>query len=293
MKTIFEAAQAYVCFTHGKNADDEFDPYLDNIRKGARSFSFHLLLALAARGLKREEFRWFARQTEVLVFHFVFLKSPTRELEPKLAEWAKELRSIAAHSVGQHERLCDFVRVKYLPEVDARKNEFTRKLTTLTQDQLQQYQLRYLLAKITQYAELARSGDKVPDALDNYWKKSQIEHILPARPALDQRTRFEDLNPGASYEDCVAKLGNLTLLEKSFNASAGNRDFAEKATIYGKSHFYLTKSLVEFDKVVKNTSLQRLNDRLLRFSDWGAKTIEERQAMLAKLALLVWSLDKN
>jgi uncharacterized protein with ParB-like and HNH nuclease domain len=291
METIFEAAQAYVRFSHGKDADDEFDPYLDNIRKGARSFSFHLLLMLAARGLKPEQFRWFVRQTEVLVFYFVFLKSPTRELEPKLAGWAKELRSIAAQPSGQHERLCDFVNAHYLPEVDARKDEFNRKLEHLTWYDLQQYQLRYLLAKITQYAELARSGDKAPDALDNYLKKSQIEHILPEAPTLEQRSRFEVSSPGTSYDDAVAKMGNLTLLEKSFNASAGNKDFVDKAEVYRKSHFYLTKSISEFDKVGKNTSLQRLNERLICFSDWSAKSIEERQAMMARLALSVWHLD--
>jgi hypothetical protein len=89
----------------------------------------------------------------------------------------------------------------------------------------------------------------------------------------------------------MAKLGNLTLLEKSYNASAGNKDFRDKAEVYRKSHFYLTKSISEFDRVGKKTSVQLLNDRLICFSDWSAKTIEERQGMLAKLALSIWTLD--
>lgn len=291
MDTILEAARAYVDFAHGKDADGEFDPYLDNIRKGARSFSFHLLLMLAARKLKPEEFRWLASQTEVLVFYFVFLKSPTRELEPKLAVWAKKLRSIAAHPDDQHQLLRGFVQTNYLPEVDARRDDFKRKLQNVAQKDLQQYQLRYLLAKITQYTELARSGDKDPDTLENYLRKSQIEHILPETPTPDQRSRFETSNPGKSYDDYVVQLGNLTLLEKSFNASAGNKDFTDKVGVYEKSHFYLTKSISSLDKVGKKTSLQRLNVMLNSFSDWSAASIDKRQEMLAELALNVWNLD--
>ena len=82
----------------------------------------------------------------------------------------------------------------------------------------------------------------------------EIEHILPSKPRPDVRAAFDKLS---EYADYSGRLGNLTLLEKTINASVSNGSFSEKAPGYRQSAFLLTKSLAEKPQVGVNTQLNR------------------------------------
>ncbi len=153
---------------------------------------------------------------------------------------------------------------------------------------MQQYRTRYLLAKLTQFVDMAYKGLKTPGSLREY-TSLEIEHILPNNPQNDLRRSFEADNPYARYDDYKHRLGNLTLLEKPINIVAGNDCFTTKKAEYRKSKYYLTSSLAEITTVGQNTSINRINEKLRSFDNWSAASIKQRHEMLIKLALEVWT----
>jgi len=116
----------------------------------------------------------------------------------------------------------------------------------------------------------------------------EIEHILPNKPENELRESFAASDPGKSYDEYKVRLGNLTMLEKTINIAAGNGFFAEKKPEYAKSGNYQTRSIVGLSAVGKNSSITRINGKLLAFDSWSAAEIERRQEMLIGLARDVW-----
>ena len=94
------------------------------------------------------------------------------------------------------------------------------------------------------------------------------------------------------YDEYMVKLGNLTLLEKTINASVSNEPFQKKAPGYRHSSFLLTKSIAEEPKVGVNTQLNRAVAELVTFDTWNSETIETRQEMLTRLAHGTWGIPK-
>ena len=148
--------------------------------------------------------------------------------------------------------------------------------------------MRYILAKIAQYVDQQRLGSYIPQTLDNYITTGiEVEHILPFTPENGLREKI-----GEEYDEVKIKLGNLTLLEKSINASIGNNDFYNhKVGEYSKSSIYLTKSISILENVGTNTAITRINQRLKSFTDWNSSTIAERQELLFDLSKSIWEVD--
>ena len=152
---------------------------------------------------------------------------------------------------------------------------------------MQQYRTRYLLAKLTQHVDMAYIGMTEAGSLDDYMSL-EIEHILPNHPEAELRDSFARANPDADYDEYKNRLGNFTLLEKPINIVASNSFFEQKKPEYKKCKHYLTSSIVEINTVGKNSSINRINEWLMSFGEWTAKSIEDRQAMLTELAKDVW-----
>jgi len=172
-----------------------------------------------------------------------------------------------------------------------RKDRFDFAFRELTQERIQQYRIRYILAKLTQYIEEQAWGNPTYARLDHYiTKKVEIEHILPSNPRPDVRAAFDKPE---EYDDYVRRLGNLTLLEKTINTSVSNGSYAEKLPGYHQSTFLLTKSLAEKPQVGKDTQLNRAVADLIQFDHWDSESIEQRQEMLTKLAQKVWDMPGN
>jgi hypothetical protein len=77
-------------------------------------------------------------------------------------------------------------------------------------------------------------------------------------------------------------------LEKPINIVASNSFFGAKKVEYKKCKHYLTSSIVELTVVGKNSSINRVNEKLKAFENWTAASIDQRQAMLIELAKDVW-----
>ena len=86
-------------------------------------------------------------------------------------------------------------------------------------------------------------------------------------------------------------LGNLTLLEKTPNASIRNEIFSVKLPAYKESAFYLTKSIGGLTYMGENTAINRMNENLKSWDVWNKDTIVDRQEMLFNLSKMVWDIN--
>lgn len=98
--------------------------------------------------------------------------------------------------------------------------------------------------------------------------KITIEHILP--DSLDEE--WEKSFDAIQHDQYSNRLGNYTLLEEKYNKKCGQKPYLQKLEIYKDSVYKMTESLDQY-------------------SDWLPKSIEKRQAELAKIAAQVWRID--
>ena len=185
--------------------------------------------------------------------------------------------------------LVNFVQTQMKPEITKKDLEFKGRFETFSENDLQVYRVRYILAKLSQYIDQSRINAIQPCSIDSYIKDYEIEHILPQKPQSDMLAHYEEL--GIDYKQLRSMLGNLTLLEQPINGSIHNDDFSTKVQAYAASKTYLTSSLNGFDEVGVNTAITRTNAMLKEFDHWDQDTIAERQKMLYDIALKIWNMD--
>jgi hypothetical protein len=290
VRKVVRNVEHYLAFANGLGNDGRPNLAMDSLKRLAGgAFSLHYVLLLAVANLPKPLFDHFVSQLESFLFYYIFTKTPTKDLERNFSLWADELRAIAESSdpVKQKEQLNAFVADRFAKSMAGKTQELADALKRFTLNTMQQYRTRYLLARLTQYVEMAFSGLKTPSSLEPF-TKLEIEHILPNNPTPELHATWLAANPSASYNDYKIRLGNLTLLEKPINIVAGNDFYTAKQEEYRKSGNYLTRSLVELTKVGQNTSISRINEKLEAFPAWEAASIEQRHGMLIALAQDVW-----
>lgn len=280
---LVQRSRAYANFVEKKNVQGTHDPYLNNIALLSGAARQHFVLLLAGQHLTQELFTELCRQIENLFFCYIITREPTKTFERNFTRWSKELRE-----VKKTEELQKFFDKYFSPDLSARSNAFEFAFREMTQERLQQYRIRYILAKLTQYIEEQAWGNPAHQRLDQYTNNSvHVEHILPQSPTTEERAAFDK---PAEYDSYKMRLGNLTLLERTINTSISNRSYETKRPGYSQSAFLLTKSLVSKPQVGVNTQLNRAVNDLKQFGVWDSKTIEQRQQMLGQLAHRVWQV---
>lgn len=156
-----------------------------------------------------------------------------------------------------------------------------------------------ILARMTEEIELASGKPSIYNSLivNTGKKKFEIEHILakPYHIHGDEFTNEEDLD---RYRDFI---GNLLLLEKTFNASFGNKIYRDKVNRYIQ-HNKLAGILNEsfYDKnhsFVNNPSLSNyaVQHPYLTFrpyASFGKQAILDRNVFYMNLANVIWSPEK-
>lgn len=290
VRKVIRNVEHYLAFANGLGNDGKPNLAMDNLKRLAGgAFSLHYVLLLAAANFPKPLFDHFVSQLESFLFYYIFTKTPTKDLERSFSQWADELRAIAETTdpVKQKVQLNAFVADRFEKNMAGKSQELADALKRFTLYSMQQYRTRYLLARLTQYVEMAFSGVKTPGSLEPF-TKLEIEHILPDNPTVELRTKWATENPNANYDDYKNRLGNLTLLEKPINIVAGNDFYAAKQEEYLKSGNYLTRSLVALTNVGQNTSISRMNEKLEAFPAWNAVSIEKRHGRLIGLALDIW-----
>jgi hypothetical protein len=290
VRKIIRDVEHYLAFTESYGNDGKSNlamESLDLLCGGA--FSLHHVLLLAASNFPKSLFDHFVTQLESFLFYYIFTKTPTKELERLFSVWADELRSIGqtADPIRQRNDLDIFVAEHFQKNMTTKEQELTDAFRRYSLHSMQQYRTRYLLAKLTQFVDMAYKGLKSPGSLGEY-TVLEIEHILPNTPDSVLLSTFRTVNLNANYDEYKNKLGNLTLLEKPINIVASNGFFSAKKDEYRKCKYYLTSSIVEITKVGHNSSINRINEKLQAFDDWSASSIDQRQVLLLKLSREVW-----
>lgn len=286
LEQLIECAQAHAHFLSSKDAHGHDNRYLRNLALLGGALRQQYILLLAGRDLPGNLFVKLCKAIENLFFCYIITREPTKTFERNFARWSADLRK-----VKDEQSLDAFLQKYFVQDMANRSDNFNYAFGELTQNRIQQYRIRYILAKLTQYIEELAWGNPAHSRLDHYiTKKVEIEHILPTTPRPDVRAAFDKQE---EYDTYVRRLGNLTLLEKTINGSVSNGSYNEKAPGYRQSAFLLTKSLAEKPQVGVNTQLNRAVAELIQFDKWDSTTIEQRQQMLATLARKVWDMPGN
>lgn len=283
VEILIRYSKAYANFVNGKNVQGHDNRFLQNIAKQSNQARQHFILLLAGQHLPEALFDKLTRKIENLFFCYLITREPTKNFERSFARWSKELREV------QDEIGLDAFIAKYLlSDMANRSNAFDFAISELNSYRIQQYRLRYILAKMSQFIDETAWGNIFP--LDRYYKSVQIEHILPQWPPADLKEGFDRPQ---EYHLFKAMLGNLTLLEKSINASVSNGSYHQKKPGYSQSAILLTKSLVEKPQVGIDTQINRATQDLLQFTEWTSVSIQQRQMMLGQLARKVWEMPQS
>ena len=284
-ETLIKCAQAHANLLASKDSQGNDNRYLRNLALLGGALRQHYILLLAGRHLPRPLFEKLCAAIENLFFCYIITREPTKMFERTFARWSPDLRKCADETA-----LDDFLDRYIVKDMRGRVDRFDFAFRELTQNGIQQYRMRYILAKLTQYIEEGAWGSPTYAQLEHYTNKSvHVEHILPQTPTPAVREGFDRSD---EYDDFVVRLGNLTLLEKTINTSVSNGTYAEKAPSYRQSSFLLTKSLLEMPQVGANTQLNRAVAGLIQFDDWTSEAITQRQVMLTALARKVWNMPR-
>ena len=283
---LIECARAHANFLSSKDPNGGNCRYLQNLALLGGALRQQHILLLAGRHLTPDLFAHLCSAIENLFFCYIITREPTKTFERNFAKWSGELRN-CKDAVA----LDAFLKKYFFADLRGRTERFDFAFRELTQWNIQQYRIRYILAKLTQYIEEQAWGNPTFSNLNRYTDTSvHVEHILPQTPTEEVRESFDK---PAEYDDYLIKLGNLTLLEKTINSSVSNEGYADKAPGYRQSSFLLTKSLAERPHVGNNTQLNRAVAELIQFEYWNSQTIDERQIMLTMLARKVWDMPSS
>ena len=283
-KELFRAAQAYGNFLDGHDPSNAKNRHLENLQLlGGRAARQHLILLLAGRHLPGDLFDQLAREVEDLFFVYVITREPTRAFERNFARWAGELRDITNSADLEAFIARRFVRAK--AELSDRFDDALRRLSV---GSVQQYRLLYILSKLTQHIDLRAYGETEGTKWLSHYTRGgfEIEHIFPQQPSSEATAEFGE------REDpyIAARLGNLVLVEKSINASLGNRSFSQKRDVYSQSKLLLTKSLAERPTIGSNTKIDIAVADLDPCTEWNEAAVIKRQNELSVLARSIWRL---
>ena len=281
---LLRSARAYQNYLTGANSAGIKNRHLEGLRLlGGRAARQHLILLLAGRHLPQDLFDRLARGVEDLFFVYIITREPTRNFERNFARWAPELRRVTDEA-----SLEAFIARRFESAKAELSNRFDDAFRRLAVGSVQQYRLRYVLAKLAQYIEVqAYRETEGTRWLSHYTGGGfEIEHIFPQNPSSEAAAEF------GPFEDTnvAGRLGNLVLVEGSINAALGNRRYSEKRGVYPQSQLLLTRALAERPTVGANTRIDKAVSVLVPFTDWNEVAVIRRQDMLATLARSVWGV---
>ena len=290
-KELLWSAQAYRNFLNCLDQSGVKNRHLENLQLlGGKAARQHLILLLAGRHLPEDLFDQLAREVEDLFFVYVITREPTRDFERDFVRWAVELRNITDEA-----DLEDFITSRFVPAKAGLSARFDDAFRRLYVGSVQQYRLRYILAKLTQHIDLkAYTKTERTKWLSNYTRGSdfEVEHIFPRNPSAEAAAEFGEFKSSPEDPPVVDRLGNLVLVEKSINASLGNRPYSQKQDIYSQSQLLLTKALAKRPKVGSKTKIDVAVADLDSYTEWNEAAVIERQDKLTALARSVWRLPQ-
>jgi hypothetical protein len=283
---LLENADAYANYVGSEDANGVHNRFLKNLASFNGNSRQHYVLLLAGRHLPQEAFSALCEQVENLLFCYTITRTPTKYLEANLTTWAIHLRK-----ANNLEDVRSFIDQFIRPELRAKSADFDFALLNLDQHRIQQYRMRYILAKLTQHINLHAWSNSEDRNLGKFLDRSvHVEHILPWTPDETLPNQF-DLPD--RYDEYKIKLGNLTLLEQTINAAISNKEYATKVEGYAHSQFLITRAIFEKPHFGLNNAFNKAVDLLPQFERWNSEAIERRQLALKDLARHIWGIPAS
>lgn len=237
-----------------------------NALQGFRAMRVRQVYVLLLALLRNREKIDFRLSTYVKTLeNFTFMYSAISNLQANRAEKlystvAQEIERQATSSPAKHRskniaRALDSL-VSELRDLKPDKDLFASSFEEITYktSEPQRIFIKYILSRINRHVG---TGE-----LDLDFDVVNIEHILPQSPVRAWGLSREEV------ADYVNLLGNLTLVHKNLNSTAGDGSPEEKSAIFHDSEIAITKQI-----------LPRLKDGI-----WDEKDIRERHAELASMA---------
>lgn len=120
--------------------------------------------------------------------------------------------------------------------------------------------IRYILGKIERF----KGGSRDVNFLS---ETDTIEHILPQNPGEEWGEDNYD------FDALIYRLGNMCLLEKSYNRDLENKTYQQKAEVYRQSAFVTTKSIPD------------------DYLEWNSDAINRHQQQMGNCAKSIWRID--
>ena len=187
VELLVDLSVMYANFTAGKNPDGTPNRYLHNIATLSGQARQHFILLLAGHHLPTPLFMALCGRLEQLFFCYVITREPTKNFERVFAQWAADLSTVMTQ-----DELDRFIADRITADLVGRGETFGFTFGQLDQTRVQQYRLRYILAKLTQYVEEQAWHNAADADLDRFLDKSvHIEHILPVAPSAELRAGFD------------------------------------------------------------------------------------------------------
>ncbi len=285
LSTIIKAVNNYEAFfTRNEDNLGKDNDFIRNIKLlGGGAARQHLIVLLAASSLDRIDFNRVAEQLEKCMFVSLMVKERSQAVEGSYHQWAAEIRDWK-NDTDINCSLNSLLK-KMADDRENKKESFGEHFRNLETSQIQKYRMKYILAKLCQSVEIEAFGrEDATTNLNNYLDGYEIEHIYPQNPSEKAMEEFGD----STLENIEQRIGNLTLLEKSINASASNLPYSEKGARYSESRLLLTKNIHKRTSVGINTKIDKAAAKLRQYSTWNEENLKDRQELLYDLAKKIW-----
>ena len=282
---MIDGLKRFKCYLNPDDTVQGRDYLIDIKALMGKSYRLHLVPLLSSKGMDDALRAKLFKAFDLVIYYAVVNNIKSNTIERLFSSWCPSIRDITDQA-----GLDTFVKTKIVPTVNNWNLSYKQNFMALSMNTLQKYKVKTILARICKYVDAYRASS--PDASDiaDYLKpKNEIEHIMPVTCGDITKYGFTDQE---EYDSFKNRLGNLTLLEKTLNATIQNDTYDAKVAAYHNSAFYLTKSLDGLIDVGGNTAINRMNRELRSWKDWNLTSVNERQEMLYTLSKKIWDVTK-
>ena len=282
---MIDGLKRYRTFLDPDSSVDGRD-YLLNVKAlMGNSYRLHIVPLLSSSSMDDTTRRKLFKVFDLVTYYMVVNNIKSNVVERLFSSWCPIIRKITDDA-----SLNVFIENNVKTTINNWNVAYKQNFMGLSLASIQKYKIKTILARIAKYIDACRasSGDET-DISDYVKAKNEIEHIMPV--TCDQIDRYQ-IDDQDEYDLQKNRLGNLTLLEKTLNATIQNDEYESKITAYGESSFYLTKSIKELTDIGSDTAINRMNEKLKSWDKWTVFTINERQEMLYNLTKEIWNLSE-
>ncbi|MDD2286340.1 MAG: DUF262 domain-containing HNH endonuclease family protein [Paludibacter sp.] len=256
---LYAASSVYSALSSPKNADGCFTSKkiiasVTGLKDMKATLYYPIVLSLMHEKYSEHDIEKILQIIELLVFRNVVVSGHgTNKFERDFANIAVTI-SKKKNDKNLLDNIISQLKIQIVSD-----DKFKPALIDYTGSSTSKNAIRYMLRRINKDhfsdAECSSDNTELP-----------IEHIMP----IKIKTPQWDVSPSI-HETYLWRLGNLTLMGKSFNEKASAKSFTDKKIEYGKSNMWTTNMLLKYDK-------------------WTEKEIDDRQKILAQEIMRLWKV---